>query len=105
MNFDKQYIITRYLFSLLTLQQYRTWRSKQDGEQQKNFESTSSTNGETSERGATKNERTHEKITLPTFEKRGFQEAKLWWLRFTQYIKMTQNTDLNILTTDREILQ
>ena len=69
------------------------------------MESTSSSNGEASERGATKHEETHPKITLPTFEKRGFQEAKLWWRRFTQYIKMTQNIDLNIMTTDREILE
>ena len=52
-----------------------------------------------------KTEKTHQKITLPTFEKRGIQEAKLWWRRFTQYIKMTQNIDLNTMTTDREILE
>ena len=43
------------------------------------------------------------KITLPTFEKLGIQEAKLWWRRCTQYIQMTQNIDLNKKTTDREI--
>ena len=42
---------------------------------------------------------------LPTFEKRGNQETKLWWRRFTKYIQMTQNIDLNIMTTDREILE
>ena len=30
-----------------------------------------------------------------TFDKRSSQEAKLWWLRFTQYFEMTQNIDLN----------
>ena len=52
-----------------------------------------------------KNQEDTLKITLPTFEKRGIQEAKLWWRRFTQYIKITQNIDLNIMTTDCEILQ
>ena len=72
---------------------------------QKATESTGSSNGETHERANSKTEKTHQKITLPTFEKRGIQEAKLWWRRFTQYIKMTQNIDLNIMTTDREILE
>ena len=66
---------------------------------------TSSSNGETSERGNQKNEKTHQKITLPTFDKRGIQEAKLWWRRFTQYKKMTENIDLKTKTTDREILE
>ena len=73
-------------------------------ENSENSKSTSSSNGEISERGATKNEETHQKISLP-YEKRRIQEAKLWWRRFTQYIKMTQNIDLNIMTTDREILE
>ena len=38
-------------------------------------------------------------------EKRGIQKAKLCWRRFTQYIKMTRNIDVNIMTTDREILE
>ena len=73
-------------------------------ESQKSSESTSSSSGEIPERANAKTEKTHQKITLPTFEKRGIQEAKLWWKRFTQYIKMTQNIDLNEMTTDREIL-
>ena len=52
-------------------------------------------------RGRTK---THQKITLPIFEKRTIQEAKLWWRRFIQYVKMTQDIDLNTMTTDKEIL-
>ena len=52
-----------------------------------------------------KNKKTNLKITLPTFEKRGIQEDKLLWRRFTQYIKTTQNIDLNIMTTDRERLE
>ena len=46
----------------------------------------------------------HQKIALPTFEKKSIQEAKLWWRRFIQYVKMTQNIDLNNMTTDKEIL-
>ena len=48
---------------------------------------------------------THQKITLPIFEKKTIQEAKLWWRRFTQYVKMTQKIDLNTMTTDKEILE
>ena len=72
---------------------------------QKATESTGSSSGEISERTNSKTEKTHQKITLPTFEQRGIQEAKLWWRQFTQYIKMTQNIDRNIMTTDRQILQ
>ena len=68
-------------------------------------ESTSSSSGEPPQRENTKNEKSHQKITLTTFDKRGIQEAKLWRSRFTQYIKMTQNIDLNQMTTDREILE
>ena len=74
-------------------------------ENQKATESAGSSSGEIHERANSKTEKTHQKITLPTFEKRGIQEAKLWWRRFTQNIKMTQNIDLNIMTTDREILE
>ena len=63
-------------------------------ENQKATESAGSSNGEIHERANSKTEKTHQKITLPTFEKRG-----------TQYIKMTQNIDLNIMTTYREILE
>ena len=73
-------------------------------DKQKSSESTSSSSGETNERTNTKNGKTHQKITLPTFDERGIQEAKLWWRRFTQYIKMTQKIDLHEMTTDREIL-
>ena len=89
---------------MLPFQQYRTWCSEAM-ETNKISEGTSSSNGETSERGYQKNEKTHQKITQPTFNNRGIQEAKLWWRRFTQYIKMTQNIDLNTMTTDREILE
>ena len=74
-------------------------------ENQKATESTGSSNGGNHERASSKTEKTHQKTTLPTFQKRGKQEAKLRWRRFTQYIKMTQNIDLNIMTTDREILE
>ena len=74
-------------------------------ENQKATESAGSSSEEIPERANSKTEKTHQKITLPIFEKRGKQEAKLWWRRFTQCIKMTQNIDLNTMTTDREILE
>ena len=46
-------------------------------ENQKATESTGSSNGEIHERANPKTEKTHQKITLPTFEKRGIHEAKL----------------------------
>ena len=67
-------------------------------ENQKANESAGSSRGEIPERANSKTEKAHHKITLTTFEKRGIQEAKLWWRRFTQYIKMTQNIDLNTMT-------
>ena len=48
---------------------------------------------------------THQKRTLPIFEKKTIQEAKLWWRRFIQYVKMTQKVDLNRMTTDKEITE
>ena len=73
-------------------------------ENQKATESAGSSNGEIHERANSKTEKTP-KNYLTNIRKRGIQEAKLWWRRFTQYIKMTQNIDLNIMTTDREILE
>ena len=70
----------------------------------KTTEGTGASSEEISGRTNSKTEKTHRKITLPTFEKHGIQEAKLWWRRFTLYIKMTQNIDLNEMATDREIL-
>ena len=48
---------------------------------------------------------THQKITLPIFEKKTIQEAKLKWRRFFQYVKMTQTIDLNRMTIDKEIIE
>ena len=44
----------------------------------------------------------HQKNTLPILEKKTIQEAKLWWRRFIQYVKITQDIDLNNMTTDKE---
>ena len=33
------------------------------------------------------------------------QEAKLWWRRFIQYGKMARTIDLNMMTTDKEIIE
>ena len=32
-------------------------------------------------------------------------KAKLWWRRFIQYVKMTQKIDLNMMKTDKEIIE
>ena len=52
-------------------------------ENQKATENAGSSNGEIYERANSKTEKTQQKIALPTFEKRGIQEAKFWWRRFT----------------------
>ena len=46
-----------------------------------------------------------QKIQIPTLDKHDSTSAKLWWRRFTQYIKMTRDMDLNIMTKDKEILE
>ena len=67
----------------------------------------SNSRNSSSEESGDKKERTtaHQKITLPIFEKKTIQQAKVWWRRFTQYVKMTQKIDLNTMTTDKEILE
>ena len=57
-----------------------------------------------SEESERKGRKPHRTITLPIFEKKTIQEAKLWWRRFIQYVKMTRDIDLNNMTTDKEIL-
>ena len=46
-----------------------------------------------------------QKITIPQLEKLDTTSAKLWWRRFTQYIKMTRDIDLNEMTNDKKILE
>ena len=71
-----------------------------------NSAESNSRNSSSEESGDKKGRTTaHQKITLPIFEKKTIQEAKLWWRRFTQYVKMTQKIDLNTMTTDKEILE
>ena len=48
---------------------------------------------------------THQRITLPIFERKTIQEPKLWLRRLIQYVKMTQKIDLNMKTTDKEIIE
>ena len=71
----------------------------------KNTRSILSSREISAERSNTKNEKTLRKIILSTFEKRCKEAAKLCRRRFKQYIKMTQNIDLNVMTNDRDILQ
>ena len=72
---------------------------------QKTNESAGSSSGEIPKRANSKTAKTLQKITLPTFAKRGIQEAKLWWRGLTQNIKKTRNIDLNTMTTDSEIVE
>ena len=66
----------------------------------------SSRNSSSEESGEKKGRSTtHQKIKLPIFQKKTIQEAKLWWRRFIQYVKMTQKIDLNRMTTDKEIIE
>ena len=46
-----------------------------------------------------------QKITIPQLEKLDTTSAKLWWRRFTQYIKMTRDFDLSEMTNDKEIFE
>ena len=86
--------IDSYSSSFVSLSYSRdtTWRSQQDGQSKSNREHRLFTQRNL-RKNKLKDRKDTPKITLPTFEKRGIQEAKLWWRRFTQYIKMTQNID------------
>ena len=45
------------------------------------------------------------KKTLPIFGKNRILKTKLWSRRIIQYIKMTQDIDISMTTTDKEKLQ
>ena len=64
-----------------------------------------SRNSSSEESGEKKGRTTHQKTTLPIFEKKTIQNAKLWWRRLIQYVKMTQKIDLNRMTADKEIIE
>ena len=52
---------------------------------QNNSAESNSRNSSSEESGDKKGRTTaHQKITIPIFEKKTIQEAKLWWRRFTQ---------------------
>ena len=65
----------------------------------------SSSDEEPPKRSIIKQSKTHHKITLPLFGIHRKPDGKLWWRRFIQYIKLTQDIDLNTLTTVKEILE
>ena len=44
------------------------------------------------------------KLTIPTLEKQDQANASMWWRKFVQYIKMTKEIDLSIMTNSKEIL-
>ena len=45
-----------------------------------------------------------QKITIPTLEKQDQANASMWWRKIVQYIKMTKEVDMSILTNSKEIL-
>ena len=44
------------------------------------------------------------KLTIPTLDKQDFTSANMWWQMFTQYIKMTKDLDLSMMTNSKKIL-
>ena len=44
-----------------------------------------------------------QKLTIPILEKHDNASVRLWWRRFTQYVKMTKEIDLTEMTTNKEI--
>ena len=47
---------------------------------------------------------TTQKLPIPILEKNDHTSAKLWWKKFTQYIKMTREIDLSKMTNSKEVL-
>ena len=47
---------------------------------------------------------TTQKLPIPILEKNDHTSAKLWWRKFTQYIKMTREMDLSKMTNSKEVL-
>ena len=45
-----------------------------------------------------------QKLAIPTLEKQDYTSANMWWRKFVQYIKMTKEIDLSIMTNNKEIL-
>ena len=45
-----------------------------------------------------------QKLTIPTLEKQDYTSANMWWRKFVQYIKMTKEIDLSIMTNNKKIL-
>ena len=45
-----------------------------------------------------------QKLSIPSLEKYDSSSANLWWRKFVQYIKMTKDIDLSIMTNSKEIL-
>ena len=72
-------------------------------ESQKSSESTSSSS-EIPERANAKTEKNSSENYVTNVRETRNTRGKVWWRRFTQYMKMTQIIDLNEMTTNREIL-
>ena len=47
---------------------------------------------------------TTQKLPIPILKKNDHTSAKLWWRKFTQYIKMSRGIDLSKITNSKEVL-
>ena len=47
---------------------------------------------------------TTQKLPIPILEKNDHTSAKLWWRKFTQYIKMIREIDLSKMTKPKKVL-
>ena len=47
---------------------------------------------------------TTQKMPIPILEKNDHPSVKLWWRKLTQYIKMTREIDLSMMTNSKEVL-
>ena len=46
-----------------------------------------------------------QKLSIPSLEKHDSSSTNFWWRKFVQYIKMTKNIDLSIITNSKEVLR
>ena len=47
---------------------------------------------------------TTQELTIPILEKIDHTSAKLWWTKFTHYIKITREIDLSKMTNSKNVL-
>ena len=45
-----------------------------------------------------------QKLSIPSLKKHDSYSANLWWWKFVQYMKMTKDIDLSIMTNSKEVM-